>query len=190
MSQVRSGSHNSESMGGKTRAGPRPLGSEATLRFQGGEGQEWLPLESQGPPLPLRSGKIKINKGNAYFEPERSKSGRPLGRSFNRRAGLVRGHTLSRHGPPTLPKIAGTRFVSPFQDGRRAVPASDWGIRTNCAHSGPPGRPKLVAGLDLPSVLHNWPTPGGGGSRGHPKQNKTKHSVFRMFFEEKRTQGG
>ena len=75
-------------MGGKTCAGPRPLGSEATLRFQGGEGQGWLPLESQGPPLPLRSGKIKINKGNAYFEPERSKSGRPLGQSFNRRAGL------------------------------------------------------------------------------------------------------
>ena len=123
---------------------------------------------------------VKNKKCN--FEPERSKSGRPLGRSYNRRAGLVDGHTLSRHGPPTLPKIAGTRFVSPFQDGRRAVPASERGIRTNCAHSGPPGRPKLAAGLDFPSVLHNWPTPGGGGSRGHPKL-KQKHDVFLMCHQ-------
>ena len=165
---------------GKRALAPRPLGRATTLRFQGGEGQEWLPLESQGPPLPLRSGKNKINKGNAYFEPERSKSGSPLGRSYNRRAGLVRGHTLSRHGPPTLPKIAGSRFVTPFQGGRRAVPAGDQGIRTNCAHSGPPGRPKLVAGLDLPNVLHNWPTPRGGGSRGHPKQ-KQKQSCIVVY---------
>ena len=164
-------------MGGKTRAGPRPLGREATLSFQGGEGQQWLPLGPRDLPYRFAQEKIKINKGNTYFEPERSKSGKPLGRFFNRRAGLVRGHTLSRHGPPTLPKIAGTRFVSPFQDGRRAVPASDRGIRTNCAHVGPPGRPKLAAGLGFPSVLHNWPTPGGGGSRGHPKQ-KQKHCVF------------
>ena len=92
------------------------------------------------------------------------------------------GHTLSRHGLPTLPKIAGTRFVSPFQDGRRAVPASDRGIRTNCALFGPPGRPKLVAGLDFPSVLHNWPTPGGGGSTGHPKQTKQNKTLCFIVF--------
>ena len=159
-------------MGGKTRAGPRPLGSEATLRFQGGEGQEWLPLESQGPPLPLRSGKIGIKKGNVQFQTRTKQVWESPGAILQSASRPGGGHTLSRHGPPTLPKIAGTRFVSPFQDGRRAVPASDRGIRTNCAHAGPPGRPKLAAGLDFPSVLHNWPRPGGGGSKGHPKQKR------------------
>ena len=136
-----------------------------------------MPLESQGLPRSLRSGKIKIKKGNVQFRTRTKQVWEAPGPIFNRRAGLVFGHTLSRHGPPTLPKIAGTRFVSPFQDGRRVVPASERGIGTNCAHLGPPGRPKLAAGLGFPSVLHNWPTPGGGGSTGHPKQKQKQKQL-------------
>ena len=54
--------------------------------------------------------------------------------NFNRRAGLVLGHTPSRHGRSTLIESASsTTGLSQGEDVRRTVPASAWRNRTNCA---------------------------------------------------------
>ena len=42
-------------------------------------------------------------------------------------------------------------------------------------------RPELAAGLDFPSVLHNWPTPGGRWPGGSQPQTDRQESAMHIF---------